>query len=95
MLYAMLSALVLGTASGSAARSGWWGGPFPLGVLSDEWAYSFLALLLVISSSVYVWSYYYMGTEGSYRRFLGILCLFVGSMASLILFATLVGTLIG
>ena len=64
-------------------------------MLVDGWAAAFVALLGLISTSVYVWSYYYMDRDPSYRRFLGVLTAFVASMVLLILFSTLFASLVG
>ena len=64
-------------------------------MLVDGWAAAFVALLGLISTSVYVWSYYYMDRDPTYRRFLGVLTSFVASMVLLILFSTLFASLIG
>jgi len=70
-------------------------GLFPFGALVDAWSVTFLALLGVVSTVVFVWSYYYIDSEPSYRRFLGILVAFIGSIVSLVLFSTLFRCLVG
>ena len=78
-----------------SGRLGEAAGVFPWGVLADGWAAAFVALLGVISTSVYVWSYYYMDRDPAYRRFMGLLTAFVASMLLLILFSTLFASLVG
>ena len=61
----------------------------------DGWALTFVALLGLISTSVYVWSYYYIDRDPTYRRFLGVLTSFVASIVLLVLFSTLFACLVG
>nr|AKS04369.1 NADH dehydrogenase subunit 5 [Parasagitta elegans] len=70
-------------------------GVFSLGVLFDSYSCAFLLLLILISSCVLIWSYYYMDLEGTYRRFLSLVLAFLMSMLFLVLFSTLYGALIG
>jgi len=44
---------------------------------------------------VYAWSYYYIDADTTYRRFLGLLTLFVGAMIALVLASTLFISLVG
>jgi len=52
-------------------------------------------LLFYISSSVYVWSFYYMDTDPTYRRFLGLLCSFVAAIILLVVSRTLYAAIVG
>nr|AKS04196.1 NADH dehydrogenase subunit 5 [Parasagitta elegans] len=70
-------------------------GVFCLDLTMDFYSYSFLMLLLLISTQVILWSYYYMDLEASYRRFLGLVFSFLSSMFLLVFFCSLYGALIG
>lgn len=70
-------------------------GAFPMGALLDHWSSAFIGLLCVVSVGVYRWSYYYMESDPVYRRFLGLLTTFVGSMVALVLSGTLFASLVG
>lgn len=70
-------------------------GFFVFNLVFDFYSYSFLILLLLISSQVLLWSYYYIDKETSYRRFLGLVFCFLGSIFILVFFSSLYGALIG
>nr|AKS04164.1 NADH dehydrogenase subunit 5 [Parasagitta elegans] len=70
-------------------------GVFCMDLTMDFYSYSFLMLLLLISTQVILWSYYYMDLEGAYRRFLGLVFSFLSSMFLLVFFCSLYGALIG
>lgn len=64
-------------------------------LIADNWSLRFFCLLLIISSSVLSWSYYYIDREEYYTRFILIVIRFVSSMVILIFMGRLVGALIG
>nr|AKS03969.1 NADH dehydrogenase subunit 5 [Spadella cephaloptera] len=64
-------------------------------MVSDYYSYSFSCLLLVVSSCVLTWSYYYMESETTYRRFLSLVCLFIFSMMTLIFIPSMMFSIIG
>ena len=64
-------------------------------LVADSWSLRFFALLLVVSSRVFRWSYYYIDREEYYSRFILIVMSFVFSMVILIFMRRLVGALIG
>lgn len=70
-------------------------GFFLFPVLIDRWSTSFLALLSLVSISVFCWSYYYIRCEEFYQRFITIVMRFVASIVFLIFFSSLYGALIG
>jgi len=70
-------------------------GPFEISAAVDSWSVMFFSLLTLISSVVFAWSYYYMGSEEQYGRFILIVILFVRSIVALIFFCTLFGAMIG
>ena len=70
-------------------------GPLSFGLVADSWSLRFFALLVVVSSRVFRWSYYYIDREEYYRRFILIVMSFVFSMVILIFMRRLVGALIG
>ena len=70
-------------------------GPLFFRVIADHWSIRFFGLLIIISSRVMRWSYYYMSGEENYVRFILIIILFVVRIVILIFFGTLVGALIG
>ena len=70
-------------------------GPLSFGLVADSWSLRFFALLVVVSSRVFRWSYYYIDREEYYRRFILIVMSFVFSMVILIFMGRLVGALIG
>ena len=61
----------------------------------DVYTTSFFALLLVISSRVFIWSYYYMDRDEGYARFIRLLMAFLLSMVVLIFIRNLFMALIG
>nr|YP_003433775.1 NADH dehydrogenase subunit 5 [Zonosagitta nagae]BAI68166.1 NADH dehydrogenase subunit 5 [Zonosagitta nagae] len=61
----------------------------------DSWSLNFFGLLSLISSMVFIWSYYYMDGESNYGRFLSIVISFVGSMVVLIFMSSFFGAMIG
>jgi len=66
-----------------------------LRVCIDQYSSVFLLLLLIISCSVMIWSYYYIDNEISYNRFILLLLFFIRSMIMLIIFSDLFFSLIG
>lgn len=70
-------------------------GVFCIDLTIDYYSYSFLILLLLISTQVILWSYYYIDLEASYRRFLGLVFSFLSSIFMLVFFCSLYGALIG
>jgi len=70
-------------------------GPLNFSVASDNWSTLFFSLLSLISSVVFIWSYYYMDSEENYVRFIIIVSLFVRSMVALIFFSRVFGAMIG
>ena len=70
-------------------------GPLNFSVVSDNWSTSFFSLLSLISSVVFIWSYYYMDSEENYVRFIIIVSLFVRSIVALIFFSRVFGAMIG
>lgn len=61
----------------------------------DSYALAFFCLLSIISFSVRLWAYYYIGREGNYTRFYGLLIVFISSIVLLILISNLFMALIG
>merc|ERR1712198_746003 len=59
------------------------------------WSLIFFSLLRLISSIVFIWSYYYMDSEEQYTRFILIVILFVTSIVALIFFCRLFGAIVG
>jgi len=55
-----------------------------LSFVIDASSLIFASTLLSISSSVLLWSYYYLYSEASYRQFFGLVLLFLGSMFCLV-----------
>ena len=70
-------------------------GSLSFSLVVDTWSLRFFTLLLVVSSRVFRWSYYYIDREEYYSRFILIVMLFVFSMVILIFIRRLVGALIG
>ena len=70
-------------------------GPLNFSGVADSWSLMFFSLLSLISSIVFVWSYYYMDSEEQYTRFLIIVILFIRSMVALIFFCSLFGVIVG
>ena len=70
-------------------------GPLRFRLVADSWSLRFFALLLVVSSRVFRWSYYYIDREEYYSRFIAIVMTFVMSMIILIFIRRIVGALIG
>lgn len=70
-------------------------GPLRFSRMADSWSLIFFSLLRLISSVVFVWSYYYMDSEEQYSRFIHIVILFVGSIIALIFFSRLFGAIVG
>ena len=61
----------------------------------DSFTYSFLFMLGIVGTRVTVWSYYYMGEEITYKRFLVSLFAFILSIVRLLLFSNLFLAIIG
>lgn len=61
----------------------------------DFYTLSFCTLLRLIGTSVYIWSYYYLETELSYKRFSFLLNLFILRILLLIFSSNLISSLIG
>jgi len=55
----------------------------------DLLAFVFFATLTLVSVSVLLWSYYYLESDTEYRRFLGLLLIFLGSIFLLVFSARL------
>lgn len=70
-------------------------GPLKISGIADSWSLIFFSLLRLISSIVFIWSYYYMGSEEQYARFILIVILFVRSIVTLIFLCSLFGAIIG
>ena len=70
-------------------------GPLRFGLVIDIWSVRFFFLLIVISSCVLRWSYYYIDGEENYGRFILIVITFVASIVILIFIRRLIGALIG
>ena len=51
---------------------------------ADVSSYVFMLTIFTISVSVLIWSYYYLDSELVYRRFVGIVLVFLGSMFLLV-----------
>jgi len=71
------------------------GSLFPLGLCSDACCVHFCNILFLISSSVLLWSFYYLDTEAQFVRFVHLVFSFLGSMFLLIFSANLVTILVG
>ena len=72
-----------------------WVGLLPFSIIIDNWSVFFFGLLGVVSSVVFTWSYYYMGDEEFYTRFILLVSIFVTSIVVLIFSANLYVALIG
>ena len=70
-------------------------GPLQFSSMADGWSLIFFSLLRLISSIVFIWSYYYMDSEEQYTRFILIVILFVRSIVALIFFCRLFGAIVG
>ena len=70
-------------------------GPLQFSSMTDGWSLIFFSLLRLISSIVFIWSYYYMDSEEQYTRFILIVILFVRSIVALIFFCRLFGAIVG
>lgn len=70
-------------------------GPLQFSSMADSWSLIFFSLLRLISSIVFIWSYYYMDSEEQYTRFILIVILFVRSIVALIFFCRLFGAIVG
>ena len=70
-------------------------GPLQFSSMADGWSLMFFSLLRLISSIVFIWSYYYMDSEEQYARFILIVILFVRSIVALIFFCRLFGAIVG
>ena len=70
-------------------------GPLIFNVIVDNWSIRFYFLLIIVSSCVLSWSYYYIDGEENYSRFILIVMSFVASIVVLIFLGSLVGALIG
>ena len=88
----LLNALTIGIRLGCSTV---YMGPLNFSVASDNWSTLFFSLLSLISSVVFIWSYYYMDSEENYVRFIIIVSLFVRSMVALIFFSRVFGAMIG
>jgi len=62
---------------------------FDLALVSDSWTSVFAVLLVVNTSSILLWSYYYIDSEPCFKYFCGSLFCFVFSMFLLIFSGTL------
>ena len=89
---AFLNALTIGIRLGYSTV---YMGPLNFSVASDNWSTLFFSLLSLISSVVFIWSYYYMDSEENYVRFIIIVSLFVRSIVALIFFSRVFGAMIG
>ena len=70
-------------------------GPLDFSATADSWSLMFFSLLRLISSIVFIWSYYYIDSEEQYTRFILIVILFVTSIVALIFFCRLFGAIVG
>ena len=70
-------------------------GPWEINIIIDRWRNRFFTLLILISSAVLLWSYYYIKEEENYGRFVRLVLIFVGRMVVLIFGGALVSALIG
>ena len=62
---------------------------------ADFYSYSFSLLLALVSSCVYIWSYYYLDCEVAYKRFILLIISFIASILLLIFISNLFLGLIG
>lgn len=60
----------------------------------DAHSFVFLLTLFIISSSVLLWSYYYIDTESSYSKFCGLVLCFLFSIFGLVLGGSLLTSLV-
>jgi len=56
---------------------------------ADSSSYAFMLTLFYVSVSVLIWSYYYLGSELVFRRFFGLVLIFLGAMFMLVFSADL------
>jgi len=91
-LLLLTNALLWGRAGGLLSA---YLGPLSVRAVVDPWSLRFYSLLGLISGSVVCWAYYYMDGEPYFRRFLGVVIMFVGCMVILVFMNTLYGALVG
>nr|AKS04002.1 NADH dehydrogenase subunit 5 [Spadella cephaloptera] len=66
-----------------------------ISIIMDFYSTLFSIILMVISSSVLLWSYSYMESDKNFRRFLTLVFMFLVSMLILIYFPSIVFSIIG
>ena len=94
LIFYVLLLLVLWSCSASGSLTLTLGLGLSVGLQADYASLSFAFTLIIISSTVIVWSYYYLDTRISYRNFLGVLFSFLFSIFGLIFVSDIMSLLV-